>query len=63
MESFTDWNDLPLGRILIIISSYLKGDLFTPQHLINCDMFQLNSDTGKQKLLIYPASYKTCNML
>lgn len=27
------------------------------------DMFQLNSDTGKQNLPIYTVSYKTCNML
>lgn len=38
-----------------MISSYLKGDLFTPQHLMHCDMFQLNSDTGKTKVTDLPS--------
>lgn len=41
----------------------LKRALFTPIVANTLRHVSTNSDTGKQKLLIYLVSYKTCNVL
>lgn len=40
-----------------------KRALFTPIVVSTLGHVSTNSDTSKQKLLIYLMSYKTCNML
>lgn len=40
-----------------------KRVLFTPRVVNTLRRVSTNSDTSKQKLLIYLVSYKTCNML